>query len=88
MISTIEAGRTFLVEADAPHLIDAELNEAVEQARQYAVAGGRCGILVTRMGHTTFTVAVSEDVPFGQTYERQDAAVDAGGPATSAARSS
>lgn len=71
MISTIEAGRAFLVEADAPYLIDSELNEAVEQARQYAMDDGRSGILVTRLGHSTFTVAVSGEVPFGQTLERQ-----------------
>lgn len=87
MISTIEAGRTFIVEADDPHLIDAELNDAVEQARQHAMEEGRCGILVTRLGHTTFTVAVSEDVPFGQTRERQGTTVDAGRAESGAARS-
>jgi hypothetical protein len=71
MISTIEVGRTFFVEGNDPHLIEADLNAAVEQARQHAMEEGRHGILVTRHGHTTFTVAVSEDVPFGQTQERQ-----------------
>jgi hypothetical protein len=71
MISTIEVGRTFFVEGNDPHIIEADLNAAVEQARQHAMEGGRHGILVTRHGHTTFTVAVSEDVPFGQTQERQ-----------------
>ncbi|MEO5318729.1 hypothetical protein PV761_09105 [Arthrobacter sp. CC3] len=86
MISTIEAGRTFFVEATDPRLIDAELSTAVEQARQHAMQEGRCGILVTRLGNTTFTVAVSEDVPFGETLERQ-APPTAGNPQGEAARS-
>ncbi|MFF1384286.1 hypothetical protein ACFVWT_12050 [Arthrobacter sp. NPDC058288] len=77
MISAIEVGRTLLVEAADPRLIDEELNAAVEQARQHAMEEGTSGILVTRLGHTTFTVAVSADVPFGQTHERQGPSVSA-----------
>lgn len=69
MISTIEAGRTFLVEADAPHEIDRDLNAAVDAALLHAIQDGSQGILVTRHGHSTFTVAVSSKVPYGQTME-------------------
>lgn len=88
MISTIEVGRTFFVEATDPRLIDAELNTAVEQARQHAMEEGTSGILVTRLGHTTFTVAVSGDVPFGQTHERQGPPVSAGSAQADAVSSS
>jgi hypothetical protein len=71
MITTVEAGRTFFIEAHDPRLIEQDLNTAVEAARQQAVEAGKYGILVTRYGTTTYTVAVSADVPFGQTYERQ-----------------
>ncbi|KQR62719.1 hypothetical protein ASF98_14100 [Arthrobacter sp. Leaf337] len=88
MIRTIEAGRTYFVESTDPRLIDTELSAAVEQARQHAMEEGRCGILVTRLGHTTFTVAVSEDVPFGETLERQGPTTTPGNAQGDAARSS
>lgn len=69
MISTVEAGRAFFVEANDPRLIDEELNTAVEAAIQQAMEERRYGILVTRHGHTSFTVAVSAKVPYGQTLE-------------------
>lgn len=69
MISPIEAGRAYFVEAHEPHLIEADLGAAVDAALEYAMREGRCGILVTRHGLTTFTVAVSDQVPFGQTME-------------------
>lgn len=47
MISTIEAGRTFFVEANEPHEIEQELNAAVDAARQHAMKDGSQGILVT-----------------------------------------
>lgn len=71
MISTIEVGRTFFVEANEPHLIEEDLNTAVDAARLHAMQEGRHGVLVTRHGHTTYTVAVSATVPFGQTHEAQ-----------------
>jgi hypothetical protein len=69
MITTIEDGRTFLVEATEPHLIEQDLNTAVDEARKHAIQEGRHGILVTRHGHTTFTVGVNAKVPYGQTLE-------------------
>lgn len=69
MISTMDGGRVFLVETDDAHRLDEDLNAAVEAALQFATKEGRHGILVTRHGHTTFTVAVSGKVPYGQTWE-------------------
>jgi hypothetical protein len=69
MITTVEAGRTYLVEATEPHSLEQDLNTAVDEASRHARQDGRHGVLVTRHGHTTFTVAVSTRVPFGQTQE-------------------
>lgn len=62
MISTIDGGHELLVETDA-HRLDEDLNTADKAAIPYATKEGRHGILVTRHGHTTFTVAVSGKVP-------------------------
>lgn len=51
--------------------LENDLNTAEEIARRRALQEGRCGILVTRHGYTSFTVAVSRDVPYGLTQERQ-----------------
>lgn len=47
-----------------------QLDAAHEEVRSWAVAGGRNGVLITRRRHDTFTVAVSPDVPYGMTCER------------------
>ncbi len=49
--------------------MDAEINIAVDIARRKAMKDRRRGILVTRNGLASFTVAVSEDVPYGITHE-------------------
>ncbi len=72
MISTIEDGRKFHVEANDPSALDEELSKAADMARQQAVHEGQNGVLVTRHGYTSFTVAISPDVPFGQTHERHE----------------
>lgn len=69
MISTIEAGRAFFIEANDPRLLDEELNTAVDAAIKQAMEEGRHGILVTRHGNTVFTVAVNAKVRYGQTLE-------------------
>jgi hypothetical protein len=53
------------------HSMDAELDAAVTAAKAQALAGKRHGILVTRHGVDTFTVALSDAVPFGLTREQQ-----------------
>lgn len=49
--------------------MDRQLDEAVTEARTRALQEGRRGILVTRQSFDTFTVALSDDVPFGTTHE-------------------
>jgi hypothetical protein len=45
---------------------DRQLEQAISLLRKEATD---CGILVTRIGFTTFTVAISADVAFGLTQE-------------------
>jgi hypothetical protein len=72
MIRTVDDGLSYLVKVRNASLVDDYLNSAVNLARQYASTTGLCGILVTRHAHDTYTVAVSEAVPFGETRERLD----------------
>ncbi|SDP86045.1 hypothetical protein SAMN04487914_1791 [Arthrobacter sp. ok909] len=65
------SGPTYHVTADAPRLIGERLDAAEHLARQQALKEGAHGILVTRHGPTTFTVALSADVPYGVTMERE-----------------
>ncbi|WP_427006052.1 hypothetical protein [Pseudarthrobacter sp. H2] len=50
--------------------MDRQLNDAVTFAQSRAMHERR-GILVTRHGHDSFTIAVSDAVPFGLTREHQ-----------------
>lgn len=52
--------------------MELELDKAVSELREQAVMERRCGILVTRHGADSFTVALNEDVPFGLTMEKHD----------------
>ncbi|MET4591241.1 hypothetical protein [Arthrobacter sp. 754] len=72
MIRTVENGLSYLVKVTDASALDDYLNSAVDLARQHAAVTGLCGILVTRHAYDTYTVAVSETVPFGETRERQD----------------
>ena len=60
------------ITAHDPDTIENDLNTAVEIARTRAMQERRHGILVTQHGYTSYTVAVSRDVPFGQTHERRE----------------
>jgi hypothetical protein len=60
------------INAHDPDTIENDLNTAVEIARTHAMQERRHGILVTQHGYTSYTVAVSRDVPFGQTHERRE----------------
>ena len=66
--------------------VQRQLESAVEEARLVAMACKRYGILVTRHSQNTFTVAISPEVPYGMTYERDNRPVssqdDRGIPAT------
>ena len=59
------------VTADTPTLIGERLDAAEHLARQQALGKGTHGVLVTRHGTTSFTVALSADVPYGITLERE-----------------
>ncbi|MFH5877327.1 hypothetical protein [Arthrobacter sp. NA-172] len=73
MITTTETGRTYRVTGDQVRIVNADLNAAVELAQQDAIGEGTHGVLVTRHGPACFTVAVSSDVPYGITHEREHA---------------
>ena len=60
------------VTAHDPHSVENDLNAAVEIAREHAMKERRHGILVTQHGYTSYTVAVSRDVPYGLTHERRE----------------
>lgn len=49
--------------------VHAGLDEAVSTLIEAAADNGRCGILVTRREPGSYTVALDESVPFGQTRE-------------------
>lgn len=67
---TATTGLTYHVGADEPHLIAERLEAAERSAQERALREGSHGILVTRLGPTSFTVALSADVPYGITQER------------------
>jgi hypothetical protein len=58
------------VTADEPQLIAERLDAAEKLAQVRALSEGTHGILVTRHGPASFTVALSSDVPYGTTQER------------------
>lgn len=60
------------ITAHDPDTIENDLNTAVDIARKQAMQECRHGILVTQRGYTSYTVAVSRDVPYGQTHERRE----------------
>jgi hypothetical protein len=69
MITTLKAERTYYVTGDNPQSIQEDLDAAVELARQQAMEEHRHGILVTRLGTASFTVTLSDEVPYGTTQE-------------------
>lgn len=52
--------------------MELQLDEAVAAARSMAMNERHRGILVTRHDYRSFTIALSEAVPFGLTREHQD----------------
>lgn len=49
--------------------LDRQLNAAIDLAKAEAKHEGRCGILVIRQSPGTFTIELSDDVPYGVTKE-------------------
>jgi hypothetical protein len=66
---TTETGRIYRVTGNTQRMVSEDLNAAVELAQQHAMGEGKHGVLVTRHGPASFTVAVSGDVPYGLTQE-------------------
>ena len=60
------------ITAHDPDTVENDLNTAVEMAREHAMQESRHGILVTQHSYTSYTVAVSRDVPYGQTHEQRE----------------
>lgn len=52
--------------------MERQLDEAVTVARARATQEGRRGVLITRHYYDSFTVAISDAVPFGLTREREE----------------
>lgn len=72
MTITKGTGPVYHVTGNQPHLIAQNLDTAEELALNQAIeSDGRHGILVTRHGPGSFTVAVSDEVPYGTTHERE-----------------
>jgi hypothetical protein len=71
VIMTIETGRIYRVTGDTARMVSEDLNAAVELAQRHAMGEGKHGVLVTRHGPVSFTVAVSREVPYGITQERE-----------------
>jgi hypothetical protein len=64
MLTTTTASIT--VKAQNPASRDRQLEQACTLLRRKAAG---CGVLVTRLDHTTFNVALSPEVAFGLTRE-------------------
>jgi hypothetical protein len=71
-VGTSNPELTLKVSATDRASMDRQLDNAVTVARARAMRERRRGILVTRHGHDSFTVALSDTVPFGLTRERDD----------------
>ncbi|WP_395405514.1 hypothetical protein ACHMXB_21790 (plasmid) [Arthrobacter sp. UC242_113] len=73
MITAVDPGRYFHVTVEKGQHKDAELSMAVDLAVASAQSLGWMGVMVTRHSPTVFTVALSENVPYGVTAERDAA---------------
>lgn len=60
------ATSTITIKVEDPASRDRQLEQATSVLRERAIG---YGILVTRVDHTTFTVALSPEVVYGQTRE-------------------
>jgi hypothetical protein len=54
------------------HALQDQLEAAHAAVRSLALSGRRHGVLVTRHGYDSYSVALSSEVPYGMTYERED----------------
>lgn len=72
MITVIEPGRYFHVTIENGQQRDADLSIAVDMAHIGSHHHGWMGVLITRHSPTLFTVALSGQVPYGTTAERDE----------------
>ncbi|QSZ55616.1 hypothetical protein AYX19_21225 (plasmid) [Paenarthrobacter ureafaciens] len=70
MITTLDSGRYFHVSGETSDEIQQDLDKAVQRAEGYAQREGWQGVLVSRHQPNLYTVAVSAEVPYGLTRER------------------
>lgn len=70
MITTIDPGRYFHVSGETRDEIQKDLDKAVDRAEKHAKLEGWQGVLVSRHGPALYTVAISDEVPYGITRER------------------
>lgn len=75
MITPIDDGRQLHITGDTAATIQADINTAVELIKIHAIEEGKHGILVTRHGPGNYTVAISSNVPYGQTLEKRTIAL-------------
>jgi hypothetical protein len=54
-----------------PEAIQENFTAAVDAAREQAMLGRGVGIMITQYDFDSFTVALSPDVPYGQTREQR-----------------
>ncbi|UVJ38111.1 hypothetical protein [Arthrobacter sp. CJ23] len=71
MITRIESGEVLHVTGNSTSHIEDELSTAVVLVRQRAQEVQQ-GILVTRLGPASYTVALDEGIPYGVTDERDE----------------
>jgi hypothetical protein len=57
------------IQVTSRHLLDEQIDAAVRRLQEVALLTGTHGILVTRIGPGRYTVALSDQVPFGMTRE-------------------
>ena len=72
MITVIDPGRYFHVTIENGQLRDTELSTAVNMAHDDSYRHGWMGAMITRHSPTLFTVALSGQVPYGITAERDE----------------
>lgn len=65
--------RELTIKVSARDRMDSDLNAAVAVLRTQAMQNqDRRGVLVTRRSADSFSIALTDQVPFGMTRERQD----------------
>lgn len=60
------------ITAHDPQMLEHHLNLAETIAIARAMEDRQHGIMVTRIDYSTYTVALTRDVPYGETHERQE----------------